>query len=151
MPPADDPTSGTNDLTMTLGDVVDEAARAGLAAGLERDQPAQIPPFSPRPLVILLHDAEGRLVGGLLGRSFWGWIVIELLWIDAVHRGTGHGRRLVSAAEGEGRLRGCHHVRVDTYSFQAPGFYEKCGYARVASLPDFPLGHQRHFYAKALT
>jgi hypothetical protein len=100
---ADNPTSGTNDLMIRLADVVDEDARAEFVAGLGRDQPAPIPQFSPRPLAILLHDAEDRLVGGLLGRSFWGWIVIELLRIDPVHRGAGHGRRLMSAAEGEGR------------------------------------------------
>jgi GNAT superfamily N-acetyltransferase len=102
-------------------------------------------------LGVLLHEVHGHLVGGLLGRTFWGWLVIELLWIDVPHRGAGHGRRLMAAAEEEGRRRGCHHATVDTYSFQAPGFYENCGYERVGSLDDFPQGHQRHFYAKALT
>jgi GNAT superfamily N-acetyltransferase len=140
-----------DDPTMTLSDVVDEGVRAQLAAGLERDQPATVAPFRPRPLMIVLHDAQNRVVGGLIGRSFWGWVFIELLWVEEAGRGAGLGRRLMSAAEQEAQRRGCHHARVDTYSFQAPGFYEKCGYARVASLNDFPLGHQRHFYAKALT
>jgi ribosomal protein S18 acetylase RimI-like enzyme len=76
--------------------------------------------------------------------------VIELLWIDAARRGAGWGRQLIEAAEAEGRRRGCRHVRADTYGFQAPGFYEKCGYRRYATLDDFPAGHERCFYAKAL-
>jgi GNAT superfamily N-acetyltransferase len=141
----------STDLRITLGDAVDDAVRAELAAGLSADQPGHVPPFSPLPLAVLLRDGRERLVGGLIGRSFWGWLVIELLWVDPARRGEGHGRRLMQAAEEEARHRGCHHARVDTYSFQAPGFYERCGYTRIAALPDFPLGHERYFYARPLT
>jgi GNAT superfamily N-acetyltransferase len=139
-----------SDLAIALTDEVDEALRVRILAGLEASHPDSLGALEPEPLALLLHDPAGRLVGGLIGRSFWGWLLIELLWIDAAHRGSGHGRRLMASAEEEGRRRGCHHARVDTFSFQAPQFYEKCGYARVGTLDDFPTGHQRHFYAKPL-
>jgi len=138
------------DPALTVSESVDEAVRARLGAGLDAALPAEVAPFRPRPLAVLFHDACGRLLGGLIGRSFWGWLVIELLWVDEAVRGAGHGRRLMASAEAEGRRRGCHHARVDTYSFQAPGFYEKCGYGRIGTMDDCPLGHQRYFYARAL-
>jgi GNAT superfamily N-acetyltransferase len=138
------------DPAITVSESVDEAVRARLLAGLDAALPAEVAPFRPRPLAVLLHNATGRLVGGLNGRSFCGWLVIELLWVDEALRRAGHGRRLLARAEAEARRRGCHHARVDTYSFQAPGFYEKCGYGRFATMDDCPIGHQRSFYARAL-
>ena len=138
------------DLRITSSERVDHAVRARLGAGLDAALPADVAPFRPRPLAVLLHDSDGRLVGGLIGRSFWGWLVIELLWVDEAVRGAGYGRRLIASAEAEGRRRGCHHARVDTYSFQAPGFYEKCGYGRIGTMDDCPVGHWRYFYARSL-
>jgi hypothetical protein len=39
---------------------------------------------------------------------------------------------------------------VDTYGFQAPGFYERMGYAEFGRLEDFPPGSARHFLWKSL-
>ena len=137
-------------LRITSSEQVDDALRARLGAGLDAALPADVAPFRPRPLAVLLHDPGGRLVGWLIGRSFWGWLMIELLWVDGAVRGAGHGRRLMASAEAKGRRRGCHHARADTYSFQAPGFYEKCGYGRIGTMDDCPLGHRRYVYARAL-
>ncbi|MGH6945260.1 MAG: GNAT family N-acetyltransferase [Geminicoccaceae bacterium] len=143
------PTAGPGELTVTLTDKADEATRARVLQGLNAEGP---PGFGPaEPLAVLLHEAEDRLVGGLIGRTFWEWLAIELLWIAPAHRGAGHGRRLVAIAEDEARRRGCHHARVNTYSFQAPGFYEKCGYARFAALDGFAQGQQLLSYAKSLS
>ena len=138
------------DLAIVASACVDETLREQLVAGLGATLPDGVPGFDRTPLAVVLRAARGATIGGLTGHTLWGWLSIELLWIDPAARGAGHGRRLVAVAEQEAIRRGCHHVRVDTYSFQAPGFYERCGYARVATLDDFPRGHRRHFYAKAL-
>jgi GNAT superfamily N-acetyltransferase len=106
---------------------------------------------------VLLHDPEpggsdpGALVGGLIGETVWQWLSVRLLWVDPAHRGKGNGRDLLAAAEAEARRRGCRHARLNTFSFQAAGFYERCGYRQVLCLEDFPRGHQRLFYVKSLT
>jgi GNAT superfamily N-acetyltransferase len=139
---------GSDELSVILTNQVDEPTRARILQGLSADA---LPGFGPpEPLSVLLHDAENRLVGGLIGRTFWEWLVIELLWIAPSRRGAGHGTRLVTLAEDEARRRGCHHARVDTYTFQAPGFYERCGYRRFAALDGFAHGQERLSYAKAL-
>lgn len=54
-------------------------------------------------------------------------------------------------AENQARARGCSHVLVDTFSFQALPFYQKLGYQLQMSLPGFPhVGMQRHYLSKAL-
>jgi GNAT superfamily N-acetyltransferase len=137
-------------LALTTSAADDAALREQLIAGLDAGLPGDMATFDRVPLAVALRDRQGRLVGGLAGCSLFGWLVVELLWVDPAARGVGHGRRLLAAAEAEALRRGCHHARVNTYSFQAPGFYERCGYALAATLADSPRGHQRHTFVKAL-
>jgi hypothetical protein len=46
--------------------------------------------------------------------------------------------------------RGCRHAYLDTFSFQALGFYEKQGYAVYGQLENFPTGASRYFLKKTL-
>jgi hypothetical protein len=46
--------------------------------------------------------------------------------------------------------RGCHNAWLDTFEFQARGFYESLGYECFGELPDYPKGHARYFMKKAL-
>ncbi|HEX4924822.1 MAG TPA: GNAT family N-acetyltransferase [Bdellovibrionales bacterium] len=104
----------------------------------------------PRDLTVTLKDGEGRMAGGLTGHTAWGWLFVKLFWVSETHRGQGLGTRLLEAAEREARARGCEHVWLDTFSFQARGFYEKHGYRIFGTLDDYPRGHRRHFLHKKL-
>jgi GNAT superfamily N-acetyltransferase len=143
---------------LSITDRVDDADLARIKAGLAASDPA-LGPYAPSPLAVLLHAREqggaggdrGALVGGLIGETVWAWLSIRLLWVDPAHRGAGHGHRLLAAAEAEARRRGCRHARLSTFSFQAAGFCERCGWRQALALEDFPRGHRRLFYVKALT
>jgi len=102
-----------------------------------------------RPLTITLRH-KGKIVGGLIGETFFGWLFVSLLWIAEQHRGNGFGKALVEAAEAEARKRGVRGVYLDTFGFQAPGFYEKMGYREFGRLNEFPAGHDRVWMTKAL-
>jgi ribosomal protein S18 acetylase RimI-like enzyme len=54
-------------------------------------------------------------------------------------------------AERRARRRGSRLIHLNTYSFQAPGFYEKLGYRRFGGMSGSPAGASRHFYVKPLT
>lgn len=41
--------------------------------------------------------------------------------------------------------RGANAAHLDTYDFQALGFYEKRGYRVFGQLDDYPPGHTRYF------
>jgi len=93
---------------------------------------------------------RGRVVGGLAGEMFFGWLYVSLLWISDDYRGYGFGSKLMKAAEKEARRHCVKQAWLDTFSFQAPGFYRKLGYRSFGRLKDFPAGHSRTFLTKAL-
>ena len=76
------------------------------------------------PLLVLVRDAEGRIVAGLTGVTYWGWLDTQILWVEESLRGLGIGQALLAAAEQEAVRRGCRHAHLDTMSFQALPFYQ---------------------------
>ena len=102
------------------------------------------------PLCLVEYDADGAVIAGLLGGTYWGWMYVDILWVDERYRHKGLGSRLLSAAEAEARGRGCHHVHLDTMSWQAPEFYKKHGYEVIGILPDIPSGNQKYLLMKTL-
>ena len=101
-------------------------------------------------LGILLKDDAGNTVGGLTGRWYYGWLFVELLVLPENLRGQDLGTGIMRAAEEYARQQGLIGVWLDTFSFQARGFYEKLGYVVFGELPDYPAGHTRFFLQKRL-
>jgi GNAT superfamily N-acetyltransferase/uncharacterized protein YndB with AHSA1/START domain len=135
---------------LQLTDKPDDAAHTAVGMGVHYYNVAQAGETNYRPLGCFLHDPEGEVVAGLIGATYWDWFYLDLLWVREDLRGQGHGRRLVEQAEDEARRRGAKYAYLDTFSFQAPAFYDKLGYQVFGQLPEFPGGHQRYFYAKTL-
>src|ERR687889_2241428 len=102
------------------------------------------------PLAIFLKDERGAVLGGALGHVWGGWLDLDTLWVAEPFRGQGYGAKLLRAAEDEARMQGCRGVFLKTFSFQAPGFYEKFGYEAVANIPDSPKGHSYYVLKKSL-
>lgn len=98
----------------------------------------------------VLKSPDDEVVGGVIGVVYWDWFSLDLMWMEKEYRGRGYGHRLLVQAEEEARKRGARHVHLDTFSFQAPGFYEKHGYEVFGELSDFPTGHQRYYMKKEL-
>ena len=102
------------------------------------------------PLNLVERDDDGNVIAGLLGGTYWGWMYVDILWVDEKFRRRGIGSHLLKAAEAEALRRGCHHVHLDTMSWQAPGFYQKHGYTVIGELPDIPAGHSKILLMKEL-
>ena len=102
------------------------------------------------PLNIVEYDTNGNIIGGILGGTYWGWMYVDILWVHESHRYKGIGSKLLCKAEKEAIRRGCHHVHLDTMSWQAPEFYQKRGYEVIGILPDIPNGNQKYLLMKAL-
>jgi GNAT superfamily N-acetyltransferase len=81
-------------------------------------------------LTVKIHE-DDELVAGASGWT-WGQAAgIAMTWVRHDHRGTGVGASLLAAFEEEARRRGCTHVFVTSFTFQAPAFYERLGYEEI--------------------
>jgi GNAT superfamily N-acetyltransferase len=100
--------------------------------------------------VLSVRDGAGRVLGGLILQSYWKESYVELLWLSEKARRQGTGRRLIEEAERRARRRGSLLIHLNTFSFQAPGFYEKLGFTRFGGMSGSPQGASRHYYVKRL-
>lgn len=98
----------------------------------------------------LKHPETGSTIGGLTARVGFGRMFIELLFVPESLRGQRLGEKLMGEAEALARQMGCMGIWLDTFSFQAPGFYKKLGYAEFGALSDYPPGFTRYFLHKSL-
>ncbi|MFW6695541.1 GNAT family N-acetyltransferase [Streptomyces sp. MAR4 CNX-425] len=100
---------------------------------------------------VKVTDEAGRLIGGLAAWTWGGLCGIEMLWVREDDRKDGWGSRILDAAEAEARRRGCDRVTVSSFTFQAPGFYQRHGYAETGRTLGFPGGHADVHMYKSLT
>src|SRR5262245_11714354 len=126
------------------------AVSRALWKGLSTFNREQAGPFRFSRIVLSARDRKGKLLGGLILRSYWLESYIELLWLSEPARGAGFGGRLIREAERRAQLRGSRVIYLNTYSFQAPGFYEKQGYRRFGTKTGSPRGASHYYYLKRL-
>ena len=138
--------------TITMTDTPEPHVRKAIAGPLiafNNTRASQLENY--RALVIILSNPDtGEVVGGLWGETNLAHLHVDLLFVPETLRGTGLGRQMLLHAEQEAIARGCRGAWLDTYSFQARGFYERLGYAVFGILDDYPPGQKRIFLHKVL-
>ena len=135
-------------LRITVPAVASEAHRAAILAPLRAHNLEHAGDPRARAVAILLSDDAGDPVGGLWGKIGYDWLFVELLAVPAVYRGQSLGSALMREAERIAREAGCVGIWLDTFEFQARGFYEKLGFQLFGTLDDHPLGARRFFLKK---
>ncbi len=121
-----------------------------LSAGLQAYNREIMGDYPSARFAILVRDEHGEIVGGISGTLRWDWLHIGALWVRGDLRGQGIGARLVCLAEEQALAKGITHSHLETISFQALGFYLKCGYQVFAELKDKPIGHSWYYLKKEL-
>jgi GNAT superfamily N-acetyltransferase len=101
-------------------------------------------------IAIMLKDDDGQSVGGLWGKLYYDWLFVELLFVPESLRGQDFGSKLLAEAERIAKAKDYIGIWLDTFSFQAPGFYAKNGYERFGALDNYPRGRERVFFRKFL-
>jgi GNAT superfamily N-acetyltransferase len=124
--------------------------RAVFAGLLAFNQAASGDALDDQPVNRVIHDDAGQVVAGIAADVCGGWLMVHALWVDDTRRGEGLGQALLAEAEQQARALGAHAVTLDTFSWQAEGFYLKQGYEMFGRLQDFPPGHQRMYLRKSL-
>jgi len=106
--------------------------------------------YRSHPVWMIHRGADAEMLGGIVGEIVFGWLNISVLWVADSHRGSGLGSALLKAAERAAAQEGARHVQLDTFDWQAAGFYAKHGYTEFARLGDYPSGRDRIFMRKSL-
>jgi ribosomal protein S18 acetylase RimI-like enzyme len=102
------------------------------------------------PIGFFLKSERDDWLGGCEGYVWGKWLHVRWLWVSEFLRNQGHATRLMDAAEAYAIERGATHATLETFSFQAPGFYIKRGYGIAGQLDDYPPGHTKFFLRKTL-
>ena len=108
--------------------------------GLGDANDAAAPLHEVKRLSCFARDPDGTVVGGAVGRRWGDCAELQQLWVTDSRRRQGIGAALVRAFERHAASHGCRHFYLETFSFQAPRFYEALGYRRAFALDVYPHG-----------
>ncbi|WP_374668642.1 GNAT family N-acetyltransferase [Ramlibacter sp.] len=135
---------------LSARDVAAGPAHDAIDEGLGAANDAFAPLADVQPLGVDAHDAAGRLLGGANGRTWGDCAELQQLWVAPAHRRRGLGAAIVRRFEAEARARGCRLVYLDTFSFQAPAFYQSLGYRVASAIDGLGGGAVKYAMRKAL-
>lgn len=97
-----------------------------------------------------VRDEDGALLGGVAASRDLDCVTVDYLFVDEAARGQGLGAALLARAEEEARRQGARRVILNTFSFQAPGFYDRQGYRCFGKVEPCLGEYGQYFYVKEL-
>ena len=101
------------------------------------------------PLEFMVKNGEGIVIGEVLGGiGSWNGLEIRILWVSEEYRKSGLGSKILNHIERIAIEKGATISMLDTFDFQAEGFYIKNGYSVIGEIQDFPKGHRRIYLSK---
>lgn len=105
-------------------------------------------PSQREPFALTVCSKDGSLLGALEAGLFFDWLYINRVFVADGDRSSGIGTQLMEKVHELALERGATGAYLNTYDFQARGFYEKLGYTVFGTLENAPKGHQRFFMQK---
>ena len=133
--------TSADDLAVTVRDgrpELDEQL-SGLLDVVNAARTAPVP--AAREMTVAVHAGE-ELVAGLSGWTWGEAAGIAMTWVHEERRGQALGTRLLAEFEAEAQRRGVLRVFVTSFTFQAPGFYERHGYREIFRWDGVPVAGQ---------
>jgi len=110
---------------------LDKKIRATLAMQGVTDELLETQSFG----ITYRSSPSGPILGGIMAFVHGSYLQISILWNSDTVRGKGVGTHLIRYAECEGLKRGCTAgALVDTFGFQAEGFYLKQGFKKAVEV-----------------
>ncbi|HBK07319.1 MAG TPA: GNAT family N-acetyltransferase [Acetobacteraceae bacterium] len=137
---------------LALTDAPTAADSAAVSSGLADYNEQKVGYRDWRPLAALLRDPKtGETIGGMIGKTSYGLLFIDLVYLPETMRGQDIGSRLLAMMEQEGVARGCKSAFLFTTTWQAPGFYERQGWTEFGRIQCAPGENARVFMSKTLS
>jgi GNAT superfamily N-acetyltransferase len=137
-------------LTFTAETSPDEATIRAIESGLTAHATGLGLSTDWSPRWIIARDKGQVVQAGIRFVLAFEWLFVNWLWVADAYRKHGIGSQLMAGAEAAARAQGCRGAYLDTFTFQAPKFYERLGYREFGRVNDFPPGQARIWFSKAL-
>lgn len=99
---------------------------------------------------VIKNESGHEIAGILSGIGYWNGLEIRIIWVEASYRNKGLGTMLLKHVEEIAKEKGATISMLDTFDFQAAGFYLKNGYEPIGEINNFPEGHKRIYFSKRL-
>ncbi|RXJ67202.1 histone acetyltransferase [Veronia nyctiphanis] len=126
-----------------------EKEASAIFNGLSEFNKTHFPKLDEASFGCFVRNEFGETLGGMTGKMLFSSLHVHYFWLSEPLRGLGVGSQVIQHVELEAKNRGISNVYLDTYSFQAPKFYEKLGYIEVGRYSDYPkAGIDKIFYQK---
>lgn len=77
---------------------------------------------------LFVAKVDGEVVGAIAGATCFSEVYIDELIVKDGYRGNGIGEQLIATIEDYYKDSGFDNMNAYTNEFQAPKFYEKCGF-----------------------
>ncbi|MDD3192587.1 MAG: GNAT family N-acetyltransferase [Oscillospiraceae bacterium] len=95
-------------------------------------------------------EAQDQILAGICATRELDCVTVDYLFVEESYRGCGYGSRLLARIEQAARAEGARRILLNTFSFQAPGFYQKHGYRLLAKLEPALGTYGQYFFWKSL-
>lgn len=93
---------------------------------------------------------EDKLIGGAVGCVKYNWYYLDLLFVKEAYRKQKVGSKLLKQIEDFAKSENSTGVRMETWDFQALGFYKANGYEVFGEIEDCPPGTIEYHLKKVL-
>jgi len=100
--------------------------------------------------IFIKDKSNNSTKGGLSAYFQSGVMFIETVIVDKKERLRGWGTKLLEKAEEIAIENKCNCIYLDTFTFQALGFYKKLGYKTFSKLDDYDDGIVLYWMKKVL-
>lgn len=100
---------------------------------------SQLGDYSAEPIMVKACTNDGKMCGAVHGWLQFGWLYVNMLWVDQSFRRRGIGAALLEQIEAYATSRHIFRSRLATSDFQ-PGYalYRQFGYEVYATIPIIP-------------
>lgn len=95
-------------------------------------------------------EFDGVIAAGIVAESVEDTLEISYLFVRSEYRGRGLGTKLVCHIESLAKENGIRRIFLNTYSFQAPGFYRHLGYREILCIDPVFGVYRQHYFVKEL-